>query len=419
MTPQLGRIARLMQEGSFYALLLLLPFSKAACEIAFGFLLLGWGIERCRPETRAETIWTSPRLRPLALGIVAYLLVCSLSILESDVPRLSVEGFVEKWLEYLLFLVIVADLVARPGVEGRPDIVRRGLNIMAWSSLCVAIQGVAQELFIATRRYRYDAAFVHSRMTGPYENPIDLATYLMVLIPILLGLSMGDLGPRRARLRVLILALIACLIRTEAIGAWLGLWIGLLVMAGLSARIRRTGLTLLIASAVVGSLFLQRMGRVYKFTSPTYIGRLDRWAMWQAAIRMIRDRPILGHGLNTFMANYLAYWVGGEQTPRYAHNCYLQVAAETGLVGLLSFLALLGLLAWQLLRRLSRLPADDRVLLVGLGGGLLAFAVQAGLDTNFYALRQAVLFWVLAGLAVGLSERDQPLGYRRGVGGDR
>lgn len=90
--------------------------------------------------------------------------------------------------------------------------------------------------------------------------------------------------------------------------------------------------------------------------------------------------------------------------PRYAHNCYLQVAAETGLIGLVAFLTFLGILFWHLIRRAMRSEAQLAILLPGLIGGLLAFVVQAAVDTNFYSLRQAVLFWVLAGVAVGLSE---------------
>jgi putative inorganic carbon (HCO3(-)) transporter len=134
-------------------------------------------------------------------------------------------------------------------------------------------------------------------------------------------------------------------------------------------------------------------------------GAHDRWLMWQAALGMIRDRPWLGHGVNTFMANYLAYWVGGERFPRYAHNCYLQVAAETGLIGLSAFLGLLGAVFWRVLAGVREATPEQRLLLLGLGAGLLAFATQSALDTNFYSLRQAALFWVLAGLAVGLSVR--------------
>ena len=151
-----------------------------------------------------------------------------------------------------------------------------------------------------------------------------------------------------------------------------------------------------------------RVGPLTKTYSLSDIGVQDRSAMWQSAIHMIHDRPFLGHGLNTFMANYLDYWVGGERQPRYAHNCYLQVAAETGIVGLLAFVGLLGALFARLMGVMRQPQFRESLLVAGLLAGLVAFAIQAGVDTNFYSLRQAALFWTLAGLAVGLSERATP-----------
>ncbi|MBI4341307.1 MAG: O-antigen ligase family protein, partial [Candidatus Omnitrophica bacterium] len=136
-------------------------------------------------------------------------------------------------------------------------------------------------------------------------------------------------------------------------------------------------------------------------------GKVDRWVCWVAAMRMIQDRPVLGFGLNTFMANYLDYWVGGERNPRYAHNCYLQMAAETGYIGLTAFLLLLGFLFVRIVSGWRQASPPQQVLLAGCMAGLMAFAVQAGIDTNFYSLRQAALFWVIAGLAVGLSVRSE------------
>ena len=393
------RVARPLQDGSLYVLLFLLPFSKAAVEITFGLLLIGWILERLNPTTRLQTVWLSSDLRPLALSIVAYLSVCALSIAISDFPMHSVQGLIDKWLEYVLFTVIVAD------ISRRSSVVNRGVSLMAWSSLCVAIQAVAQEAFV-TRHWTLHPASSYHRMTGPYSNPIDLATYLMVLIPILGGFSMHRRGLRRTGLWMLLLILTACLARTEALGAWMGLWVGLMVVMFQEAKIRRVAWVLLIGSVLACGIFLGRAGHFAKISSMSDIGKVDRLVMWQAAIRMIKDRPILGHGLNTFMANYLRYWVGGERAPRYAHNCYLQVAAETGLVGLVAFVVLLALLFQRLMHTMRRLSRDRKMILSGCVAGLLAFAFQAGLDTNFYSLRQCALFWVLSGMALGLYERD-------------
>ena len=247
-------------------------------------------------------------------------------------------------------------------------------------------------------------------MTGPYENPIDLATYLIVIVPMLLAYAAHRRGVRRFLLWGLAAGLVALLGQTEAKSAWLGLAVGVLLVAVWHRQTRRFGLLIIAATLLVGGICLSREARWGKVVSLSDIGKVDRWVMWQAAARMIHDRPVLGHGVNTFMANYLRYWVGGERQPRYAHNCYLQMAAETGVIGLAAFLWLLGLVVAVLGRGLqaagdgakAALLPDRRMLLAGCLIGLIAFLVQAAFDTNFYAMRQVALFWLVAGLAIGV-----------------
>ncbi|MDP3704242.1 MAG: O-antigen ligase family protein [Candidatus Omnitrophota bacterium] len=396
---RVGSVVSHVQKGSLYVLLFLLPFSKAAIEVAFGVLLLGWLVARLAPTSRATTIWTSRSLRPVALAVGAYLGVCALSILVSSHPWLSVKGLVNKWLEYLLLFIIAADLAATPNV------VTRSLTVMTWSSVFVVIEAVTQEVF-RKGIFRGLPFIAYGRMSGPYENPIDLATYLMVVIPLLLAYALTLRGVRRRALWGVLLFVVACFIKTEAFGAWVGFALALGGLMMWQTTLRRQALVLLSAVVVGGGLLLWRVGKLGVLFSLSEVGKIDRWVMWQAAIGMIRDRPILGHGLNTFMANYLTYWVGGEQAPRYAHNCYLQVAAETGLIGLGAFLVLLWQIFAHIRRGVTTLPSQDRLILLGMIAGLFAFAVQAGVDTNFYSLRQAALFWTLAGLAVGCASRS-------------
>ena len=399
------KLVGIIQIGGLYMLLVLLPFSKAAVEISFGMLFLTWLFQRCDPATRTDTVWLTPRFRPLAYAILVYMAVCALSIIVSKVPAQSLNGFINKWVEYLLFFVVAADLGRRPGM------IRSSLMVIAVSSCFVLVEAVTQELF---RRGVFTGHLYQSyqRATGPYENPIDLATYLMVIIPLML---MAAIQRQRVLLRPmlwgLLVALVVLLARTDALGAWLGLCLGLLlVIVAEQPIVRRYGLIALVGIVLFCSIVPQGVGQngiphskeAFSFVR---LGTSDRWNMWQAALGMIRDRPILGHGVNTFMANYLDYWVGGERQPRYAHNCYLQVAAETGFVGLVTFLGLLGLIFAQWFAALRRGGgSDDRLTLIGFTAGLFAFVLQAGIDTNFYSLRQAALFWLLAGLATGLSD---------------
>ena len=387
----------LIQEGSLYALLFLLPFSKAACEITFGGLLVTWLFMRLDPKTRTQTLWLQPSLRPLLVVGAGFLAACVLSFMVSTDPELSLKGFIGKWLEYLVLVVIVTDVSSRPGVA------QRSLWALAASACFVVFEGISQERYGRGFFCDYRLDFFQ-RMTGPYENPIDLATYLMVIIPPLIGYALLRQGAPRWRIWGLTLALTLCLARTSSVGAWLGLGTGLVVMSRWRTAMRRYALIILAVAVLLAGVFLVWTGRVHRVFSSSDIGKQDRRVMWQAALGMIKDRPILGQGVNTFMANYLHYWVGGEQQPRYAHNCYLQMWAETGVVGFGAFLWLLWGMVGLWRRAVSWLSnGPPRYMLLGLLASLVAFLVQAALDTNFYSMRQAFLFWTLAGMATGLA----------------
>ena len=386
-----------VQEGSLHVLLFLLPFSKAALEITFGGLLVTWLFMRLDPKTRTQTLWLQPTLRPLLAAAATFLAACALSILVSTDPALSLMGFINKWLEYLMLFLIVTDVVSRP------KIAQRSLRTLAASACFVVFEGISQERY-GSGFFRYYRLDFFRRMTGPYENPIDLATYLMVILPPMIAYALLRHRATRWRIWGLNLALIVCLARTASIGAWLGLGIGLMVMSWRKTVMQGQALTVLTLALVLGGAFLVGTGRLPHVLSLSDIGKQDRLAMWQAAIGMIKDRPTLGQGLNTFMANYLHYWVGGQKLPRYAHNCYLQMGAETGLVGFGAFLWLLWCFMGLWVRAIRQLSEGPHCyLLLGLLAGLVSFLVQAAVDTNFYSMRQAFLFWTLAGVATGLA----------------
>ncbi len=395
------RAAEALQLFSLGLMLLLLPFSKAVIEVTSVLLLIGWVWLRLDPVTRWDTVWARPAQRPLAAGLFAFFVVCGLSILISDYPDKSINAWINKWGQYLMLMVCAAD------VGRRATWTRRALVVMACSAAVVAFEAMWQERTGHGLLHHY-RLIDYGRMVGPYENPIDLATYLMVIIPILSADAARRRWPARIAISLLVAVLLLCLGRTRALGAWLGLSVALVITALRSPALRRVVVGLLVLNGLAWGICARGAANLPQAMSLSDIGTSDRVAMWRAAIGMIRDRPLLGHGLNTFMANYLRYWVAGERQPRYAHNCYLQVAAETGLLGLITFVAVLASLFPRLLAGTRRIDPQDSARLLGFFAGLVAFVLQAGIDTNFYSLRQAALFWTLGGLALGLANSQEP-----------
>ena len=78
----------------------------------------------------------------------------------------------------------------------------------------------------------------------------------------------------------------------------------------------------------------------------TDASNLERINRWNSAIRMFKDRPLLGHGPGTYMFLYAPYQKPSEKTiistnagnRGNAHSEYLGPMAESGILGLLTLL---------------------------------------------------------------------------------
>jgi len=128
-----------------------------------------------------------------------------------------------------------------------------------------------------------------------------------------------------------------------------------------------------------------------------------RLSVWSVSMEMIKDKFLFGHGINTFMRIFQAYRVNFTMGPTYAHNCYIQLAAETGIVGLLCFFWIIADLFRQSLERIRANFAQDRNLAavaIGLLSGIFAFLVHSFFDTHFYSLQLSVYLWFMIGMLV-------------------
>jgi O-Antigen ligase len=141
--------------------------------------------------------------------------------------------------------------------------------------------------------------------------------------------------------------------------------------------------------------------------APWVVGRLD---LWGAALRLIETRPLLGVGPDNFRHLYgaqlgLEAWDERVQ----ANNLYLELLADTGLLGLAAFVWLTVPTLAGLVRALRTPTAGGPTtyLLLGLGLGVVAFLVHGLLDSFLAFTPTALLFWMLLAMILNLVAANQ------------
>ena len=137
----------------------------------------------------------------------------------------------------------------------------------------------------------------------------------------------------------------------------------------------------------------------------------DRIAIFRNSINMIKQHPIIGVGANTFMKNYKKYKESPEymnivtSDTLYAHNNFLHIAAELGLIGLSIFIWLL----YQLFRECVSIYKGQedpffKIVSLSLSACLLAFLVNGLTESSLYSSRVALIFWYIMGLSFSLKK---------------
>ena len=174
------------------------------------------------------------------------------------------------------------------------------------------------------------------------------------------------------------------------------------------ARSRRAvviGYIVLLAVLAVGWAGVDAVADRFAAAEGTRLnGRLP---IWEDTAAILRDFPLAGTGLNTYATAMLFYQVWEPETlSQEAHNDYLQLAAEGGLLLAVPALMFAVFLARDIRRRF-RERRDDELgywLRVGATTGLLAIALQETVEFSLQVPGNAALFVVLAGIALHRSE---------------
>ena len=297
---------------------------------------------------------------------------------------------------------------------------------VSWLGVAVALIGVIQKPLYAGAIYGFWRPMTHGTVFGPFVNKNHFAGWVAMAIPLALGGCCAVASRARAtgvRHRLLWLssrdgdqavhAVLAVVLMGVALAlslsrsGMLSLAVALIVLGWGAMRRYRGGMTRPLAVALVTlALFaavdwagLDKV--VARFDAADTTGLSGRIPIWRGTSAMVADFWGTGSGLNTYGIATLFYpAVVPAHHLREAHNDYLQLAVEGGLLlGVPILIAIAGFVV-VVRRRLAASDGPAYWVRLGAVAGIVAVAVQSAVDFSLQMPGNAALFATLCGVAL-------------------
>jgi len=373
-------------------------WAQAVLETGAALLFIAWSVRQYFTD---REIVLSPLLLPLiALSLLALGQLAFRGTVSPYDTRLDLQLL----LTYAILLFLATQLF-RTADDWRGFV----WFIMSFGFL-VAIFGILQHLTFNGKLYWFREMRFGGIPFGPYVNRNHFAGFAELVIPTaLVPLVLGKVR-RERRFAVVVFALlpIVALFLAASRGgivsfaAEIGVLTLLLALRRAGGRhVLAGGVVLLLAFMLVSWLGVRQILERFSSMQSLEVTGGKRASMRHDSWRIFRDHPWTGAGLGTLPIIFPAYEsLYDAKFVNHAHNDYLEMLADTGLVGALCCASFLGFLFFSSLRHLL---VSDKSFAAALHlSGLVAccgFLVHSLVDFNLHMPGNALLLFLMAHLA--------------------
>lgn len=320
--------------------------------------------------------------------IIFFLLTMFLSAIFNGEIKIGLNRFFEAYV-YRMFPIILVILFIK-------DIIKiKKLFILIISSLTITnIFAVYQFLFFDNIRANAFAA-----------SPMSLAGFLSIMIPgmFILVLKSDDIKEKTIFSIVFSLSLIA-LVANATRGAWIASLISIILATIFyfdNIKIILKYLLVIIAIILITVANNDEVKtRINSITDFSYQSNSERVLLWKSSYNMFKDKPIFGIGLGQFTAKYQSEYILPEAKERklgHAHNNFMQMLGETGLIGFLGFCTMFSYFMFSVFRFWKK---DGEVVSLIILSGTVGLLIQGLTEFNFGNSAVMKLYWFFMGLTL-------------------
>jgi O-antigen ligase len=380
--------------------IILAPFSKIAVKVILGISVVVASLSvfskykfQIMNFDLVSLFSKNPLIKPVLLFLGAAILSTLFSANSAHGQRIVFE----RYIPFLLFFLLGTLLI---------KIEKRNFFILCWVfmifGIVISIGGIL------------DYRMVHwqGRLFTSFGRNITLSNYLVILVPLF---SFGVFLIKNRFLWVVSLVGLMCSMPVFIWNGSRGAWFAVILAVLMAVFIKKPKVSIIwvllvtLMFTILPVFFRERASS----TLDVYTWG-DRIPLYKAASKVFLHYPLFGSGPGTIEKLLYAFGPAGGYPEGsihlHAHNTYLEIAAEMGIVGLIMFCAIFVYFFRALFRSKSvwrNDSGDGEALLLGLSTGIFATLIFAnGVSIITIGIQDAALFWFILGVATGVLRED-------------
>jgi O-antigen ligase len=370
-------------------------------EIVLAGLYIIWFTEIIRRKDMSIDFF--PRMTIPALFLIG---IAALSMVFARFPSLSGFEIIEVLKMYFCFLYLANN------IKSESDI-RFVVTFLILGLFFEGILGFAQ--------HRYSEPFwpkalggpgwIGDRISGTWVSPNDFAWCLTFILPIALSILFSGIKPFYKLLCGLTFFLSsASLMWSNSRGGWISLGIGVLFgslfvfnkIKGKKGLIK-TFIWIVFVLILISPLFPRLSNKfVARFGGSDRGSAQSRLPQYNVAYSIIRSNPIIGVGVNNYTEVMHDYDITTDEglesiTPNAVHNIFLHIAAEMGILGIVTFIWFITTIFVEGMASISK-GGFMAYTVIGMLAGIMAFLVHGMVDTASLGSKLYMFVWFFAGI---------------------
>jgi len=294
--------------------------SIAGSSIGMGFAFLGWCLKLIIKKINAEKIEFVSS--PFGLAFSLFIIAIILSFVDSGYFHKNIKGLEDYLILFILFYMVLNNVK-------NLKTVKKLYHIGVISIIISSFYAIFYQHFYLNMG-RIDSTFM----------ALDFAALLLIYLTYSLNyfLIYDNFSKKQIFYGLLILLLGFTLLYNKSRGAWLGF----VASATISLWFYKKKLIPILIIILIIVIILSPATIQNRIKSMTDLhnnrSNLGRIALWKGAVLMFSDNPFNGVGLNNFNESYNdGYRQPNTAADSHAHNNYLNILAETGLIGFFAF----------------------------------------------------------------------------------